>query len=102
MRRLTIIALLALAACGSAQRVDRAPKQEAKARPAKVSPLRGNPGIIGAMDQIPSSERGLFQKAMACEVGRNAAKRKPAIVVTPDYLTDLHGRLARNPKLATC
>jgi len=100
MRGVIIGSALLLAACGGAKRMDEAPDRTAK--PAKVAQTRGNPGIIHAMDQVPASERGLFQKALACEVRRNAAKRQPALVITPQYLTDLHARLRKDRRMAAC
>lgn len=95
MRGILVIAMaIALSACGD-QEAEPAAEQD---NPTPAAYVPKTP-VDKALVEIPPAERRDFQKALACEVGRNQGE---AIEVTPEYIESLRARLKEDRSLAEC
>lgn len=99
MRVFALLAVCALAACGSGEEGKKLPDNSAAAGKAAEKPKpKPNAPIEDALAKIPPELRNDFQSALQCEV----KKSEKAIQITPEYIADLFGRLKANPGIAKC
>lgn len=94
---------LIMAACGEHQRMDTPIEEKAQSKEkSKPAERVGNPDVTRAMEAIPQGQLPIFQKALACEVRRNAAKGNSALEIDAAYIEKLAQRVDKEPELAAC